>query len=147
MLKTVSETLGSHGDGLLYEATDGQKHKVTPLTLKSMARFEKWLEGRAFKAVNDQKDLLGENFPMAISGVAADIAKGRYAFGGKECSDAFSTIPGMVCVISIMMGVDEIRAKHLLETERDSLAPVINHAMKESLPDLEGKQQTVEQAT
>lgn len=146
-LKTVSETIGSHGDGMPYEAKDGQTHKVQPLTLKLMGKFEKWLEGRAFKSVISQKEILGNDFSQAVAGVAADVAKGKFAFGGQECDDALRTLPGMTSLVSIMLGVDEIRASYLLRTEPEELSAIVNQVMKESMPDLVGKGMVKEGAT
>ena len=146
-LKTVSETLGSHGSSLTYQAKDGRSHAVRPLTLKSMSRFEKWLESRAFASIISQREILGNDLQQAIAGVASDVAKGKYAFGGQDCEDALKTLPGMACLVSIMLDVDEIRGMHLLRTEADSLAPIVSQVMKESMPDLEGNVKQVEEAT
>lgn len=133
-MRTLSETIGSNANGLTYQAKDGQKHKVKPLTLGLMGQFEKWLESRALKSIVDHKATLGESFQSAISAVSSDIIAGRYAFGGADCNRALQSLPGMIALVSIMLGVDEIRAKYLVENEAQELKVVMDQMISESMP-------------
>lgn len=143
-MRTISETIGNQAQGLIFEASDGHKHKVAPLNLKLMGRFEKWLESRALKSIVDHRETLGNSFQDAISAVSSDIISGRYAFGGNDCQRALQSIPGMVSLVSLMLGVDEIRAKHLVENESEALKVVMDQMIKESMPRTEGKEPETE---
>lgn len=140
-MRTVSETIGTQAQGLVFEAKDGRKHKVAPLNLKLMGRFEKWLEGRALKSIIDHRDILGSSFQESISAVSSDIIAGRYAFGGPDCQRALQSIPGMIALVGLMLGVDEIRAKYLVENESESLKIVMDQMILESMPRQEGNDQ------
>ena len=136
-MKTLSETIGTHAGGMEFHAADGRKHKVKPLTLALLGQFEKWLEGRALKSIMGQKELLGEDFSTALSVVSGDIVAGKYAFGGASCATALQSVPGSICLISLMLGVDEIRASHLISTQAEEIKVIMEAMVAESMP--EGK--------
>lgn len=146
-MRTISETIGSQSEGLIFEAKDGRKHRVAPLNLKLMGRFEKWLESKAFKSILDHRETLGKSFQDAVSAVNSDIISGRYAFGGADCQRALQSIPGMIALVSLMLDVDEIRAKYLVENEALSLKVVMDQMIQESMPRTEGNEAKEEEKT
>ena len=141
MLRTVSETIGAQAGGLTFTARDGQTHRVRPLDLALMGRFEKWLESRALKAVIDHKATFGDSFQDAISAVSSDIIAGRYAFGGPDCQRALQSPAGMIALVGLMLNVDDIRARHLVTNEAEELKVVVDRMVQESMPRAEGNGQ------
>jgi hypothetical protein len=137
-LRTVSETIGNHAGGLTFTARDGQTHRVRPLDLALMGRFEKWLESRALKAVIDHRETFGGAFQEAVSAVSSDIIAGRYAFGGPDCQRALQSAQGMIALVGLMLGVDDIRARYLVTNEAEELKVVVDQMIQESMPRSEG---------
>lgn len=139
-MKTVSEVLGTESEGMEFQASDGKKHIVKPLNLKMMGKFEKWLESRALKTIMDQREILADEFGAAISAVSADIVSGKYAFGSKPCQDALQSVHGAICLIGLMLGVTETRAKWLLENDAVNLKIVMDQVIAESMPEKDQKE-------
>lgn len=137
-MRTVSETIGTQAKGIIFTAKDGNTHRVKPLNLALMGQFEKWLESRALKAVIQHKDTLGASFQEAISAVSSDIIAGRYAFGGPDCQRALQSVPGMIALTCLMLDIDEIRAKYLIQNEAEALKIVMDQVILESMPRTEG---------
>lgn len=137
MMRTASETLGTQAGGLEFVAKDGLKHKVSHLTLGIMGKFEKWMESRALQSVVERKSILGDSFQDAISAVSNDIVRGKYAFNSSICNEAMASAAGIIQMTALMLGVDEIRAKWLIENQGDELVVFLNQMIKESVP--EGK--------
>ena len=121
----------------LSDRVDGADIGPTRVPLALLGQFEKWLEGRALKSIMAQKELLGEDFSTALSVVSGDIVAGKYAFGGASCATALQSVPGSICLISLMLGVDEIRASHLISTQAEEIKVIMEAMVAESMP--EGK--------
>lgn len=143
-MRTISETIGTQAKGIVFTAKDGNSHRVKPLNLALMGQFEKWLESRALKSVIQHKETLGASFQDAISAVSSDIIAGRYAFGGPDCQRALQSVPGMIALTCLMLDIDEVRAKYLIQNEAEELKIVMDQVILESMPRTEGNAPTGE---
>lgn len=138
MLRTLGDSIGN--DGIEMELSDGRKIKIRPLTLKDLAAFEKWLEGRAFASVQAVRDQMDTTTWAEMAGaVAGQIAAGKYAFGGQMAADAMRTIPGALKIFSLITGMTESQAKEVMEKDGGAVQRAMEMMVSRSMP--EGDQQ------
>jgi hypothetical protein len=137
-MRTISEALGGSVEGITYTAKDGRTHEVRPLTLERMSLFERYLESRAFEAVQSRRELLGDSYSEALSSVTQDIVSGKYVFTGPVCMKAIDTLEGQVALLAILLGVDRIRAKKLMLEDPLGVKEAMSLMMKQSQTDSEG---------
>lgn len=131
-MRTISETLGDAVGGIRYEAKDGRIHEVRPLTLERMGLFERHLESKALEAIKNRRGVLGDSYGEALSVVTQDIVSGKYVFTGPVCMRAIETLDGQVALLSILMGIDSLRAKKLMLEDPDGLRAALDAMLKQS---------------
>jgi hypothetical protein len=150
-MRTLSEALGSHGGAIEFVDKHNKKIFVSPLTLKLMSKYEKWLESKAIQNCMELKNLDPKLFREAFSAVNNSIMKGEYAFGGEIAQESLQTPSGVGKLVSLMANVSEEEAMNLVTEEGDKFRLVLDLAIKQSMPqneeNSEGNEQTAQPNT
>jgi len=136
-MRTLSEVVGSHGGAIEYTDSKGKKVFVSPMNLKVMSKYEKWLESRAIQNCMELKSLDAKLFREAFSAVNHDIMKGAYAFGGEVAQESLQTPAGIGKLVSFMTGLPDEQALDLITNEGEPFRAVLDLAVKQSLPQKE----------
>jgi hypothetical protein len=136
-MRTLSEVVGSHGGALEYTDSKGKKIFVSPMNLKIMSKYEKWLESRAIQNCIELKNLDVKLFREAFSTVNNEIMKGSYAFGGEVAQESLQTPAGIGKLVSFMTGLTDEQALELITEEGEPFRVVLDLAVKQSLPQKE----------
>jgi len=148
-MRTLSEALGSHGGAIEYTDSKGKKIYVSPMNLKVMSKYEKYLESKAIQNCMELKSLDAKLFREAFSAVNQDIMKGAYAFGGEVAQESLQTPAGIGKLVSLMTGLPDEQALDLITTEGEAFRVVLDLAVKQSMPQnedgSEGNGQTAQQ--
>ena len=142
MLRTLGDSLGGSPDGMEIELSTGEKIKLRSLTMKDLASYDKWLEGRAFSSVQVMRDRLdASTYAEMLGAIAAQIAAGKFAFGGQACADSMRSVPGAVKILSLISGVTESRAREILETDSEAINQAMSLSVNRSMPESEKGQE------
>ena len=135
MLRTVADCVGVGAEGLEYTSKAGKKYNFRAFTINDAGSFEKWLEGRAFQAVEAAKGTMDPgDYGQALASISADVATGRFSFGGPEANRAMRTLPGMCKLMSLMAGITFQEAKDLFATEGEALGKALESQINRSMP-------------
>jgi len=115
---------------------EGVTYRLREPTLLEEGEFQRWLESRAREAAGRATDLPDEDRRNLLRDVTADIASGRYAFGGEECLRALRTEVGWAKLVAIVLrdqGVsDQLAARMVNRRLREIVA--VMRAEGESYP-------------
>jgi hypothetical protein len=137
-MRTLSDSLGSHGGGIEYTTTKGDKVTIMPLTLKLMSKYEKHLESKAIEHCLALKNIDAKLFKEAFLATSQDITRGAYAFGGELAQESLQTPSGISKLVALMGNVTDDKAMELVMNEGDSFKDVLDLAIRQSLPQKEG---------
>lgn len=144
MLRTVADCVGS---ALPFTSKKGKTYQITPMDLNNCGAFEKWLEARAFDSVERHlasKSMETTEYAKILAAVGKEFAAGDFAFGGEIANRATKSIPGILKLISITMGVDQKEASDLLINEGVRIVQAMNGEIEASMPEVpEGKEEPV----
>lgn len=136
-MRTLSESVGAHGGAIEYIDKAGKKVYVSPLTLKMMSRYEKYLESKALQNCLELKNVDGRLFREAFQATNHSILKGDFAFGGPIAQESLQTTNGIAKLVALMAGITDEYALTLIVEEGEGFREVLDLAVKQSLPQKE----------
>lgn len=92
MSTPVSKVLGKGVPFIFGEKT----YTLSPLTYSDQALFERWLEDRAFAALERRRSTLPDDeYKLHYNNLVGSVAMGDFAFGGLACAKIAKTVPGL----------------------------------------------------
>jgi hypothetical protein len=128
----ISQILGGHGPAITV-SHGGKDYKARPLMQEVKAEWERWVESRAMRPVLALREhVTAAEFAALVRDAAADVASGRYAFGGELSNSAMSTPGGGIAFTAIVFGVGEDEAIRLIEAKGAEIQAALYRVMEES---------------
>lgn len=133
-MPTTSEALGAASAPMCIEY-NGKTFKGRLITQKVKSQVERWLEKRAMASVmRFRADLDMSEFRALSAAVTADIASGKYAFGGPYCTDALGTMAGGVAFASFVFDCTEDEMEQLFLACPEEVTQVLELIQAQSFP-------------
>lgn len=106
-------------------------------TLLEQGRFQRWLETRAWEAIERRATMPGVK-PADIErdrkALIADIAAGVYSWGGRASIEALGTTAGLVALFAIVTGEPEQEVEKLVDAKLWELVAAVNTLMEANDP-------------
>lgn len=146
-MPSVSETLGGNAAPYTIEF-NGKTYRAQMITQKVKSQVERWLEKRAMATVmRFRADLDLAEFRALSAAVTADIAAGKYSFGGPFSIEALGTMAGGVAFASCIFGCTEDEMQELFASKTDEVTQILELIQSQSFPQKKTEQipQTVDQ--
>lgn len=86
-------------------------YQLSPLTFALQAKFEFWLEGRAFEALERQRENMpAEEYEKRYAALLGDVVGGVYSFGGDVSIKAAKSLPGLKELLYISLSARHPKA-------------------------------------
>jgi len=129
----MGETARALGRGPELEF-EGRTYEVSPLTFELQARFETWMERRAYESVRRHRaGVPDEEYYRLLAAVARDSAAGEYSFGSKASVKAGASLPGIRQLLYLGLSkrhpeVDEDFVDRLLGAKMEEAVAVLARA-------------------
>lgn len=115
----LSTLVGNSGGSLPLEH-NGVTYHLHKMTDEARARFENWMKQQAFKGAREQRKFLSPAEANAlVAGICEDISLGLYAYGGEKYLKWASTSEGNICLLSLMLRVDDPEVVRELWSEHE----------------------------
>lgn len=96
----------------------GKEYELSPLTLDMLAMFERWLENRAFEAIQVRKGQVAEDdYERLLSAWVEQCASGRYRWGSRTAQRAARTKDGMGFLFFVQLAAKNQAMSQRLATE------------------------------
>lgn len=133
-MPTTSESLGASAAPMTLEHA-GKTFKAGLITQKIKSLVERWLEKRAMASVlRFRADLDLTEFRNLSAAVTADIAAGKYAFGGPFCVEALGTMAGGIAFASFIFGCTEEEMEALFLARSEEVTQILELVQAQSFP-------------
>lgn len=133
-MPTTSESLGASAAPMTIEY-NGKTYKANLITQKVKSQVERWLEKRAMASVlRFRAELDMSEFRNLSAAVTADIAAGKYAFGGPFCTEALGTMAGGLAFASFIFGCTEEEMEALFLACGDEVTQILELVQAQSFP-------------
>lgn len=99
----MSDAAAAVGAGMMVRH-QGKEYALSPLDVDMLALFERWLEERAFAAVEARKHRSSvEDYERMLSVVVEQCAAGRYRYGCRAAREAARSIEGQKFLAFLML--------------------------------------------
>lgn len=133
-MPTTSESLGASAAPMTLEY-NGKTFKAGLITQKIKSQVERWLEKRAMASVmRFRADLDIAEFRNLSAAVTADIASGKYAFGGPYCVEALGTMAGGVAFAAFIFATTEEEMEELFLARPEEVTHILELVQAQSFP-------------
>lgn len=133
-MPTTSEALGAAAAPMSIEY-GGKTYQGRAITQKVKSQVERWLEKRAMASVmRFRADLDMSEFRALSAAVTADIAAGKYAFGGPYCTEALGTMAGGVAFASFIFSCTEEEMEALFLARPEEVTQALELIQQQSFP-------------
>ena len=133
-MPTTSEALGAASAPMCINF-NGKTYQGRLITQRVKSQVERWLEKRAIASVmRFRSDLDMSEFRALSAAVTADIASGKYAFGGPYATDALGTMAGGVAFASFVFDCTEEEMEALFLNMPEEVTQVLELIQAQSFP-------------
>lgn len=134
-MKNLSDLMGNVSpSALVFTAKDGRQHTMRYFDIDCGVEYENWLKSNAIENIRSRKALYGEDYLAVLAECNKAIDSGDYAFGGQIATKSIPTKEGTITMCAIVLGVDRIRAKWLIDQHGEELVLLINKQLERSIP-------------
>lgn len=103
------------GVGHTLTGPDGETYEFKPPTERQQAVYQRWMERVAREKILGAVEYGAEDRARRLDALEDRIAAGVYEWGGDLCVQRLRSREGMIKLLEITLGVDELTARKLVE--------------------------------